>query len=101
MIEEGAEIVNSVVRGPAIIGEHSRIENSYIGPFTSVYHNCLVSDSEIEHSIVLEHSRIVDIPYRIEDSLIGRNVELTRSSRKPKGYKLMLGDYSRVGVVGE
>ena len=101
VIEEGAEIVNSVVRGPAIIGEHSRIENSYIGPFTSVYHNCLVSDSEIEHSIVLEHSRIVDIPYRIEDSLIGRNVELTRSSRKPKGYKLMLGDYSRVGVVGE
>ena len=101
VIEEHAEIVNSVVRGPAIIGEHSRIENSYIGPFTSVYHHCLVSDSEIEHSIVLEHSRIVDIPYRIEDSLIGRNVELTRSSSKPKGYKLMLGDNSRVGVVGE
>ncbi len=101
VIEGHAEIVNSVVRGPAIIGEHSRIENSYIGPFTSVYHHCLVSDSEIEHSIVLEHSRIVDIPYRIEDSLIGRNVELTRSSSKPKGYKLMLGDNSRVGVIGE
>ncbi len=101
VVDKEAEIVNSVIRGPAIIGEGTRIENSYIGPFTSIYHHCLVSGSEIEHSIVLEHSRIVDIPYRIEDSLIGRNVEVTRSPRKPKGYKLMLGDYSRVGIVGE
>ena len=54
-IEKGAEIINSVVRGPTIIGEHTRIVNSYVGPFTSIYHHVVVEDSEIERSIVLEH----------------------------------------------
>jgi glucose-1-phosphate thymidylyltransferase len=99
IVQPGAEIVNSVVRGPAIIGEHTRIVNSYVGPFTSIYHHCLVEHSEIEHSIVLENSKIIDIPQRIEDSLIGRDVEITRSPIKPKAYKLMLGDNSRVGIL--
>ena len=98
-IEQGAEIFNSVIRGPAIIGEETRIVNSYIGPFTSIYHHCLVRDSEVEHSIVLEHSQILDIPQRIEDSLIGRNVEITRAPLKPRAHKLILGDNSRVGIV--
>jgi len=98
-IERGAEIVNSRIRGPAIIGEDARIVNSYIGPFTSIYHHALVVDSEIEHSIVLEHSEILDIPYRIEDSLIGRDSKITRSPIKPKALKMMLGDHSRVGIL--
>lgn len=98
-IEDGAEVINSVIRGPAIIGEHSRIVNAYVGPFTSIYHHVELEDSEIEHSIVLEHSKIIGIPHRIEDSLIGRNVEITRSPIKPKAYKLMLGDYSKVGIL--
>lgn len=99
IIEAGAEIINSTVRGPAIIGEHTRIVNSYIGPFTSIYHHCLIEDSEIEHSIVLEHCTIRDLPHRLEDSLIGRNVEIGRSALKPRAYRLMLGDYSSVGVL--
>lgn len=99
IIEQGAEVINSTIRGPAIIGEHSRILNSYIGPFTSVYHHCQIEDSEIEHSIVLEHCTIRDLPHRLEDSLIGRNVEIGRSPLKPKAYRLMLGDNSSVGVL--
>lgn len=98
-IEKGAEIVNSRVRGPAIIGEDTRIVNAYIGPFTSIYHHCLIENSEIEHSIILEYSQIVDIPQRIEDSLIGRHVTLIRSPIKPKAYKLTLGDHSQVGIL--
>lgn len=98
-VEEGAEVINSVIRGPAIIGKHARIVNSYIGPFTSIYHHTSVEESEIEHSIVLEHSAIVGIPHRIEDSLIGRNVRIHKSPIKPKAYKLMLGDNSDVGIL--
>jgi glucose-1-phosphate thymidylyltransferase len=98
-VEQGAEIIGSVVRGPAIIGEDTRVINSYIGPFTSIYHHVVVEDSEIERSIVLEHSRIQNIPARIQDSLIGRQVELTRSPIKPKAYKMTLGDYSQVGIL--
>ena len=98
-IEKGAEIINSRVRGPAIIGEDTRIVNSYIGPFTSIYHHVFIEDSEIEHSIVLEHSKIIDIPYRIEDSLIGRHSNITRSPIKPKALKMTLGDHSNVGIL--
>ncbi len=100
VIERGARIVNSIIRGPAIIGEETQIVNSYIGPFTSIYHHCLIQDAEIEHSVILENCRIVDIDQRIEDSLIGRNVEITRSPLKPRAYKLMLGDHSKVGLIG-
>ncbi len=98
-VEQSAQIVNSVIRGPAIIGENTRIVNSYVGPFTAIYHDCVIENSEIEHCIVLENSRIVDIPVRIADSLIGRNVEITKSTVKPRAYRLMLGDYSKVGVL--
>lgn len=99
VVEAGAEIVASTLRGPLIIGEGSRIENAYIGPFTAIGPNCLVRESEIEHTIVMERSQILDVPYRIEDSLIGRDVTLARSRSKPRAYKLMLGDHSKVGIV--
>lgn len=98
-IEKGAEIINSVIRGPAIIGENSRIVNSYVGPYTSIYHHVTVESSEIEHSMVLEHSQICNIEARIQDSLIGRYVVLERSPIKPKAHKLTLGDHSRVGIL--
>ena len=98
-IERGAQIINSVIRGPAIIGEETRIVNSYVGPFTSIYHHCVVEESEIEHSIILENSEIIRIPHRLEDSLIGRNVKIHTSPMKPRAYRMMLGDNSDVGLL--
>jgi glucose-1-phosphate thymidylyltransferase len=98
-VERGAEIINSVVRGPSIIGENTRIVNSYVGPFTSIYHDVLVENSEIEHSMVLEHSQITDVGTRIQDSLIGRDVVVNRSPIRPRALKLTLGDHSKVGIL--
>jgi len=97
-VEEGAEIINSTVRGPAIIGEGSRIINSYVGPFTSVYHHVTIEGCEIEHSIVLENSSLRHIEARISGSLIGRNVEMDRAPQRPRALKFTLGDYSKVGL---
>jgi glucose-1-phosphate thymidylyltransferase len=97
-VEQGAEIINSTIRGPAIIGENTRIVNSYIGPFTSIYHHVSIENCEIEHSIVLENSRLCDIDVRIHSSLIGRNVEMERGPVRPRSLKLTLGDYSKVGI---
>ncbi len=98
-IERGAEVINSVIRGPAIIGEHSKIIDSYIGPFTSIYHHVTIERCEIEYSIVLEHSILRDIDGRIQDSLIGRYVEVRRSPNKPHALKLTLGDNSKVELI--
>ena len=98
VVEEGAHIVNSTVRGPAIIGKNTVVENSYIGPFTAIYHNCHIHKCEIEHSIILEHSRLTDINGRICDSLIGKNVIVAPSGTKPSAYRFMLGDASEVRI---
>lgn len=97
VIEEGAEVINSTVRGPAIIGPRTRLVNSYVGPFTSIAGDCELIDSEIEHSIVLDHSTITNIS-RLQDSLIGREARVTRSGSRPHGTRLMLGDHSRVDL---
>lgn len=99
VLEKDAQIVKSVVRGPAIIGERTRVENSYVGPYTSIYHDCTISGSEIEHCVILENCRITDIGHRLEDSLIGRNVEIARSQMKPRAYRMVVGDFSRVGIL--
>lgn len=98
VIAKGAEIRHSTIRGPAVIGEETVIEDSYVGPFTAIDHHCLIEGSEIEHSIVMEYSQIVSIGRRIEDSLIGRHVEISHSKRKPSAHKFLLGDYSQVGI---
>ena len=99
VVEEGAEVIDSTIRGPAIIGPHSRVVRSYVGPFTSIYHHVLIQDSEIENSIVLEQTQIVDAGGRIDASLIGREVRVQRSAKRPKAYTLMLGDHSQVELT--
>lgn len=95
---ESCEITNSTVRGPAIIGENCKIISSYVGPFTSLASNVVLTHSEIEHSIVLENTVITDIAIRIEDSLIGKDVEIFKSQQKPKAYRFMVGENSVIGI---
>jgi glucose-1-phosphate thymidylyltransferase len=99
-VEKGAEIINSVIRGPAIIGEDTRIVNAYVGPFTSIYHHVTIENAEISRSIVLEYSEIRNLDHRIEDSLIGRHVVIHRSPIRPRAYKFTLGDHSQLGLLG-
>lgn len=98
VLQSGSAVVNSTIQGPAIIGERTRIENAYIGPYTSINHDCVIRDCEIEHSLVLEGSRIAETPARIADSLIGRNVEISRASGDIRSLWLILGDHSKVGI---
>ncbi len=97
IIEEGAVLVNSRVRGPAIIGRDTVLTNAYVGPYTSVYHHCEITDTSIEHSVVLEHSVIAGV-LRIQDSLIGRRVVVHRTEARPAATRLMLGDHSLVDI---
>ena len=98
-VGKGSVLHNCIVRGPAVIGEDCVLENSYVGPFTSIGDGARVSHAEIEHCILREKCQIVDFHGRIEDSLIGVNVELSRSKLKPVAYRLMLGDDSKVEVI--
>jgi glucose-1-phosphate thymidylyltransferase len=98
VLQAGCEILNSIISGPAVIGERTRIENAYIGPFTSIGSDCRIVESEIAGSVVMEGTTIEHLGHRIEESLIGRNVDLRSDGRKPRGYQMVLGDFSKVRV---
>jgi glucose-1-phosphate thymidylyltransferase len=98
VIERGASVTNSTIRGPAIIGEHTIISNSSIGPFASIAAHCEIRESEVEHSVLLEHSRVICVP-RVVDSLIGKHVEILRSDETPGVTRLMIGDHSRLELA--
>jgi len=97
VISEGAEIVRSTVRGPAVIGPDTRVVDSYIGPFTSVDANCEIIGSELEHSIVLAGSRVENVP-RVIDSLIGRDAVVSRSNQRPRANRFLVGDHCQIDL---
>jgi glucose-1-phosphate thymidylyltransferase len=99
VLEEEAIVSGSTVRGPAVIGRGARIEDAYIGPYTSIGDGVVVSRSEIEHSIILAGSEVADLGTRMEASLLGRNVRLTRSNGMPKTLRLMVGDNSEIEII--
>ncbi|MBA3867432.1 MAG: glucose-1-phosphate thymidylyltransferase [Solirubrobacterales bacterium] len=99
VLEPGASLVRSVVRGPAVIGAGAVIEDSYLGPYTSIGAEVQVRRAEIEHSIILSGSVVEDLGTRMEASLLGRNVKLTRSDGPPKTLRLLVGDSSEIEIV--
>lgn len=99
ILEKDAQIIRSQIRGPVIIGENTVVENSYIGPFTSIHHGCEIRNSEVEYSILLENCRIIDVHTRIERSLLGREVEIVKCSTKPLTQKFIVGDQSRIELT--
>jgi len=99
VLEGGAELSRSVVRGPAVIGAGARIEDAYIGPYTSIGDEVHIRRSEVEHSIVLAGSVVEDLGTRMEASLLGRNVRLTRSDGMPKTLRLLVGDNCEIKLI--
>ena len=97
VLEEGAELINSTVRGPAVIGSGTRVVDSHIGPYSSIAPDCRITNSELDNSVVLRRVAITDIP-RLTDSLVGRDSEVSRGSERPRAVRLMLGDHCQVEI---
>lgn len=91
----GSRVLNSTVRGPAVIGENVLIEDSFVGPFTSIGNGCRIISSVLEHCVLFESARIERVD-RVEDSLIGRNSAVIKNYNSRQAYRLMIGDDSEV-----
>ncbi|HET8954457.1 MAG TPA: glucose-1-phosphate thymidylyltransferase [Solirubrobacterales bacterium] len=99
VLATGAKLVRAVVRGPAVIGAGAVIEDAFIGPYTSIGDDVHVRRSEVENSIVLSGSVVEDLGTRMEASLLGKEVKLTRSEGMPKTLRLLVGDRSEIKLV--
>ncbi len=99
VVGKGSTILNSVVRGPAMIGENCIIEDSFIGPYSSIGDKTHVRKSEVEYSIILRDCRILNVGIRLEGSILGNDVEVVEALGKPRVHRFMIGDQSRVEVA--
>jgi glucose-1-phosphate thymidylyltransferase len=91
----GSRIIHSTVRGPVVIGEEVQIEDSFIGPFTSIGDGCRIRSSVLEHCVLLEHARVEHVD-RLEDSLMGKGSSVIKDHNCRQAYRLMIGDDSEV-----
>jgi glucose-1-phosphate thymidylyltransferase len=98
-IEKGAVVEKSTIRGPAIIGENTRIVRAYIGPFSSIGDNVTIENSEVECSVIMEGATICNLEKRIDRSILGRNVVINQISESPRTHKFILGDQSYVQII--
>ena len=99
VVEAGAVLERAIIRGPAIIGAGAVVRDAYIGPYTAVGRHCVIERAEVEHSILLEGSSVRGLDGRMESSLLGRDVAISRGDRQPRAYRFMVGDKSEIGIL--
>ena len=99
VVEPGACLERSTVRGPAVIGAGARLVDCYVGPYTAIGEGCTIERAEVEHSILLAGSSVTGLEGRMESSLLGRNVTVGRGAGQPRAYRFMVGDNSEIGIL--
>ena len=99
VIEKGARLQRTTVRGPAIIGARAQLRDCYVGPYTAIGEDCTISGAEIEHSILLSGCSVCELQGRMESSLLGRDVTIRRGDRQPRAYRFMVGDSSDISIL--
>ncbi|MFP4006596.1 MAG: glucose-1-phosphate thymidylyltransferase [Spirulinaceae cyanobacterium] len=97
-IGKNSKIVNCTIRGPVIIGENCHLENSFIGPYSSIADGVRLVDADLEHSVVLQDAEVVGIEQRIVDSVIGQRAHLGIAPKRPKALRFMIGDDSKIDL---
>ena len=98
IIEAGARLERATVRGPAVIGAGAHLVDCYIGPYTAVGEGCHVDRAEIEHSILLANATVHELNGRLESSLLGRNVKVSRDVGQPRAFRFMVGDNCEIAI---
>ncbi len=92
-------MVNCTVRGPVIIGRDCYLENCFVGPYSSVSDKVTLIDTDIDHSVILQGAKVVNIHQRVVDSLIGQRACLGVAERRPKALRFMVGDDCQVELM--
>ena len=89
----------SRIMGPVFIGEGTIIEQSYIGPYTSIGSNCIIKHSEIEDTVIMDGCSIVlRDGKRIRQSLVGPNSKIDPLENDLKPIKLILGRDTKLEI---
>lgn len=74
-LREDSVVEGSNLMGPIFLGKNVRIYNSTLGPFTTVGDNCVIENSELQDTIVMENTCIRDST--LISSLIHKSMKIS------------------------
>jgi glucose-1-phosphate thymidylyltransferase len=97
-VAPGARVVRSWVAGPVTIGAGTVIEDSYIGPNTSIGRDCTVRSAGLTESIVLDGASISGVT-GVRGSLIGRHATVGMGDSGEVHHRLVIGDHGRIEIA--
>lgn len=97
-IGSDCRISHSQIYGPVIIGANVTITDSFIGPFTSVSDGCMIENSRIENSVLMDNVKIINVKQPVQTSLIGSASEIVGSNNSVSLLKLFIGEKCLLGV---
>jgi glucose-1-phosphate thymidylyltransferase len=97
LVEPGARIIRSQMRGPVIVGADSVVADSVIGPGTVIGRDCRLTEAEAEDSVLLDGAAVCGLR-GIRGSVIGRYAEV-HGCRVQAGMRLRIGDDAHVELT--
>lgn len=97
IVDAGAKVVRSELRGPVVIAEGSVIEDAVIGPNAAIYTGCTITRSAVSDSIVMENC-VIDGVTTLTGSILGKGVEVRGDAAHTSTYRLVVGDNGRIDV---
>jgi glucose-1-phosphate thymidylyltransferase len=96
VISPAASVSNCQIFGPVHIADRAIVEDSFVGPYTAIASDAVVSGTEIDNSMVLAGAEVRHPGSRIEASIIGEGARVVRSFDLPRGLHLRLGPGSNL-----
>lgn len=91
-IGKDCQIKNSLLRGPVIVGDGVIIENSFIGPYSSIADGCQIINAKIENSVLMRGVRIESPSKPLDSCLIGEESFLKGNDRPLDTIELFVGN---------
>lgn len=93
-IGTGTSVERSRITGPVVIGDGCVLRDAVVGSFTSIADQVVIERVSIQHSVVLRGCNISDVD-RLDDSVVGRNVRITRR-RERQALRVFVSDDSEI-----
>ena len=98
VIEAGARLERTTVRGPAIVGAGARLSDCYIGPYTAIGERCEIPAQRSSTRSCSPAARLR--PGRAHGVLAARAQRHGAPWRsQPRAYRFMVGDNSDISIL--
>ncbi len=97
-IGKGCKLKNVLLRGPLVIGDRVVMEDSFIGPYSSVGNGVEIKGAKIQNSVLMEEVKINTPSKPLDSCLVGRRTIIKGNQKACESLELFLGNDCLVNI---